>query len=76
MKLQGIELIIASDVSDGRDGIGIELYYLGNLLLEIFRDDSKRTHEVTLHQQDISLNIVQYAIDCYQREIPQQFIQA
>ncbi|MGB1296859.1 MAG: hypothetical protein ACPG8A_01230 [Psychrobium sp.] len=76
MKLQDIKLIIASDVSDGRDGIGIELYYSGSLLLEIFRNDSKRTHEVTLHQQDVPLNVVHYAIDCYQREIPQQFIQA
>lgn len=76
MKLKDLKIIIASDISAGRDGIGIEFYYLGELLLEIFRDDCKQTHEVTLHRKEVPLNVVQYAIDCYQREIPQQFVDA
>ena len=41
---------IASDVGD-RDGIGVEFYCHGKMIMEIFRDDTKRTREVTLYKK-------------------------
>ena len=34
------KVVVASDVGAERDGIGIEIYFDGELLLEIFRDDT------------------------------------
>ena len=44
-----IEWVFASDVSKGRDGIGLELWLDGELALCIFRDDSLLTRTVTLY---------------------------
>lgn len=60
---------IASDVGD-RDGIGIELEIDGEMVLEIFRDDTKKTREVTLLRKDVPLALVEDAIAVFKKEIP------
>ncbi|GAB5478819.1 MAG: hypothetical protein Marn2KO_22860 [Marinobacter nauticus] len=64
--------VIASDVS-GRDGIGIEVYSGDEMLLEVFRDDTKKVREVTLYQKDLNLALVEQAIELFKKEIPWEF---
>lgn len=64
--------IIASDVSS-RDGIGVEIYSGDEMLLEVFRDDSKKRNEITLYHRDLDLDLVEQAIALFRREIPQEF---
>ncbi|MDO5638065.1 MAG: hypothetical protein Q4G18_12580, partial [Myroides sp.] len=66
-------VIIFSDV-DKRDGIGIEVYQDDKLILEIFRDDTKRTKKATFFQQEISLDILEKSIETIKKEIPFDFI--
>ena len=74
MELPKDRVIIASDVSGDRDGIGIEIYRDDKLIVEIFRDDTKRTRIVTLFQQDISLDLIEESIQIFKKEIPWNFI--
>ena len=66
---------IQSDVSGDRDGIGVEIYERDELLLEIFRDDSKMKREITLYQKDLSLDLVEQPIALFKKEIPWDFIE-
>ena len=66
---------IQSDVSGGRDGIGIEVYEGDEFLLEIFRDDSKKKKEVTLFKNSLSLDLIEQSIELFKKEIPQDFIE-
>ncbi|MFV0226040.1 hypothetical protein OBJ96_13210 [Empedobacter falsenii] len=74
MELPKNRVIIASDVSGDRDGIGVEIYRDDKLIVEIFRDDTKRTRTVTLFQQDIPLDLIEESIQTFKREIPWNFI--
>ncbi|MFV0188276.1 hypothetical protein OBK20_13045 [Empedobacter falsenii] len=74
MELPKDRVIIASDVSGDRDGIGVEIYQENKLIVEIFRDDTKRTRTVTLFQQDISLELIEESIEIFKKEIPWKFI--
>ena len=74
MELSKNRVIIASDVSGDRDGIGVEIYRDDKLIVEIFRDDTKRTRTVTLFQQDIPLDLIEESIQTFKREIPWKFI--
>ncbi len=65
---------IASDVSGNRDGIGVEIYRNDELLIEIFRDDSKLTRTITLWKQDISLELIEESIQDFKQKIPWDFI--
>ena len=67
-------IIIASDVSGDRDGIGVEIYRDDKLLIEIFRDDTKRMRTVTIFKQDISLDLLEESIKIFKKEIPLDFI--
>jgi len=69
MKLPKDRVIIASDVNE-RDGIGVEIYRDNKLVIEIFRDDTKRTRTVTHYQQDISLDLLEESIQTFKKEIP------
>lgn len=73
MTLPKDRVIIASDVSD-RDGIGVGIYRDDKLVIEIFRDDTKRTRTVTLYQQDISLDLLEEYIQTFKKEISWDFI--
>ena len=68
------EVTIASDVINGRDGIGVEIYFKGKLILEIFRDDSKKSREVTTYEKDVPLEVVEASIELFKREIPWDFL--
>ena len=72
MTLPVDRVIIASD--SYRDGIGVEIYRDNKLVIEIFRNDSKRTRTVTLFQQDISLDLLEESIQTFKKEIPWDFI--
>lgn len=54
--------------------MGVEIYREDKLIIEIFRDDTKRTRTVTLFQQDISLNFLEESIQTFKKEIPWDFI--
>ncbi|SFS48898.1 hypothetical protein [Sphingobacterium wenxiniae] len=73
-KLLKDRVIIASDVSGDRDGIGVEIYRDNKIIMEIFRDDTKRTRTVTFFQQDISLDLLEESIQTFKKEIPWNFI--
>lgn len=64
--------IIASDTG-GRDGIGVEIYVNNNMVMEIFREDTKKKREVTLFQDELDLELVEQAITLFKAEIPEDF---
>lgn len=66
---------IQSDVSGDRDGIGVEIYEGDELLIEIFRDDTKKKREITLYQKDLSLELIEQSIALFKKEIPWDFIE-
>ena len=68
------EIVRASDVSD-RDGIGVEISRDGKMLAEIFRDDTKRTREIWLSNQEISLEEMEGFIQIFKDSIPWEFIE-
>ena len=70
--LSKYNVLVASDVSD-RDGIGIEVSLNDDLILEIFRDDTKKKREVTLYKKDIDLDLIQESIEKFKEEIPWEF---
>jgi hypothetical protein len=45
-----------------RDGIGIEIYLDGALALEIFRDDARKSREVSLYKRDVPLIVIEESI--------------
>ncbi|WP_444923133.1 hypothetical protein ACJJH9_13910 [Microbulbifer sp. DLAB2-AF] len=65
--------IITSDVGGDRDGIGVEVYTGKDMVLEVFRDDSKKTREVTLYKKDLDLELVEQTIALFKKEIPWDF---
>lgn len=73
MTLPKDRVVIASDVSD-RDGIGVQIYRDDKLVIEIFRDDTKRTRTVTLFQQCLSLESLEESIQTFKKEVPWDFI--
>jgi hypothetical protein len=74
MSGQNLKVVIASDVSS-RDGIGVEVSVDDELILEIFRDDTKKTRELTLYKKDVPLEIVEESIAIFKKEIPWDFIE-
>lgn len=70
--LSKYNVVIASDVSD-RDGIGIEVSLDEEIILEIFRDDTKKKREVTLYKKDIELELIEESIEKFKKEIPWEF---
>ena len=66
---------VQSDVSGDRDGIGVEVYEGDEILLEIFRDDSKKKREVTLYQKDLPLDLIEQSIQLFKKEIPWDFLE-
>jgi hypothetical protein len=65
--------IVASDVNL-RDGIGVEIYRNDELVIEIFRDDTKLTRIVTIYKQEIGLDLLEESIGIFKKEIPWDFI--
>ncbi|GAB5520479.1 MAG: hypothetical protein RhofKO_27300 [Rhodothermales bacterium] len=65
--------VIASDVAE-RDGIGVELYVDDQLVVEVFRDDTKKARQVTLYDKDVSLELVEEAIRVFRRKVDWAFV--
>ena len=74
MSMPKDRVVIASDVAT-RDGIGVEIYRNDKLVVEIFRDDSRRTREVTIYPEPISLELIEESIQIFKKEIAWEFIQ-
>ena len=72
MSKQKYKTLVASDISS-RDGIGIELYHNDEFLIEIFRDDYKKTRTVHTFQENITLAQMEEAIKQFKKEIPWEF---
>ena len=66
-------IVKASDVST-RDGIGVEISRDGELLCEIFRDDTDHIRTVWLAKQSISLEELEGFIQIFKDEIDWGFI--
>lgn len=66
-------VIVASDVNP-RDGIGVEIYRNDELVVEIFRDDTKRTRTVTVFKESVTLELMQESIETFNKKIPWDFI--
>jgi len=49
-------------VTKGHDGLGIECWRGNDMVFEIFRNDETLRFEVTLFEQDVPLELLQYAI--------------
>lgn len=70
--LADLKVIVASDVGE-RDGIGVEIYLGDEILVEVFRDDTQKSREVTLYKNDLPLEVVEQAISIFRKEIPWDF---
>jgi hypothetical protein len=66
-------VIVFSDVGT-KDGIGIEVYVDEELVLEIFRDDTKKTKTVSLYKDEFPLDKLEHYIAVFNREIATDFI--
>ena len=66
--------MVASDVNT-RDGIGVEIYQGDELIIEIFRDDTKKSREVTLYIRDVPLEFIEESISIFKNKIPWDFIE-
>ena len=66
--------MIASDVGT-RDGIGVELLLDDEIVLEIFRDDTKKTREVIFYKKEVPLVLLEEAIQVFKKEIPWEFLE-
>lgn len=72
MDTSKIKIQIVSDVNE-RDGIGLEIYLDDKLLIEIFRDDTRKTREISIVEQSISIDLMEFAISEFKKEIPWEF---
>ncbi|MUV14032.1 hypothetical protein [Noviluteimonas gilva] len=69
-----ISYIVASDVNH-RDGIGLETYVDGELVMEIFRDDSEQRTYVTLFADAIDFGVLEASIEEFKTRIDQSYIE-
>jgi hypothetical protein len=66
--------IQAGIVVDTFDGIGVELWLDDKIVLEIFRDDTKKTREVTFFQKEVPLALLEESVKKFKKEIPWDFL--
>lgn len=69
----GISYVVASDLNP-RDGIGLETYIDGKLVMEIFRDDSDRRTYMTLFTTDVDLDVLEGSIKKFKERIDVNYI--
>lgn len=64
MVVHGVEyrFFTASHVTKAHDGLGIECWRGNDMVFEIFRNDKTLRFEVTLFEQDVPLELLEYAI--------------
>ena len=69
-----ITYVVASDVNP-RDGIGLETYINGDLVLEIFRDDSERRTYARLFHHSIDLGVLESSVAEFKDRIDPNYIE-
>ena len=69
-----ISYVVAGDVNS-RDGIGLETYVNGDLVVEIFRDDSERRTYITLHPGRVDLIVLEASIAQFRLRIDPSYIE-
>ena len=64
MVVHGVEytFFTTSHVIEGHDGLGLECWRGNDMVFEIFRNDETLRLEVTLFEQDVPLELLEYAI--------------
>lgn len=64
MVVHGVEykFFTASHVIKGHDGLGLECWRGEDMVFEIFRNDEALRFEVTLFEQDVPLELLEYAV--------------
>lgn len=64
MLIDGMEyrFEIASSVTPGHDGLGIECWRGGDMVFKVFRNDQTLKFEVTLFMQDVPLELLEEII--------------
>lgn len=68
-----ITYVVASDINP-RDGIGLETYVSGSLVMEIFRDDSERRTYMTPFSSEIDLDVLEASIVKFKERIDPSYI--
>ena len=68
-----ISYIVASDVHL-RDGIGLETYINGSLVMDIFRDDSEKRTYVTVYSKNIDLAHLEASVTKFKEKIDAAYI--
>ena len=69
-----ISYLVASDVNP-RDGIGLETYIDGDLVMEIFRDDSEKRTYMTLFSGSLDLDVIEASVETFKRRIDLNYIE-
>ncbi|UMZ09481.1 hypothetical protein I9018_18255 [Pseudomonas sp. MPFS] len=72
MFVHGVEykFYCASSVVEGHDGLGFECWEGDSrVLFEIFRNDETLRYEVTLFEQDIPLELLEYAVPIARQQL-------
>jgi len=67
------QVVVASDVCT-RDGVGIEISRNGEMLCEIFRDDTDLNRTVSVFKETISLEEMEGFIEIFKEKIDWEFI--
>ncbi len=58
----GYTFFTASHVTKGHDGLGLECWRGNDMIFEIFRNDETLRFEVSLFEQDVPLELLEFAI--------------
>lgn len=66
--------VVASDVNP-RDGIGLETYINGDLVMELFRDDSERRTYMTLFTRQLDFDVLEASIANFKERIDPNYIE-
>jgi hypothetical protein len=69
-----VTYIVASYVNP-RDGVGLETYINGDLVMEIFRDDSERRTYVAPFAKRIDLDVLEASIREFKERIDLSYIE-
>ncbi|GAA4998762.1 hypothetical protein FNZ56_12060 [Pseudoluteimonas lycopersici] len=69
-----IQYVVASDVNP-RDGIGLETYINGDLVMEIFRDDTERRTYMTLFSRQLDFDVLESSIAQFKDRIDLNYIE-
>ena len=54
-------------------GIGVEIYEYDDLILDIFRDDTDKTKQITVFKNPVSVELMKEALQVFEEEIPEDF---